>query len=190
MVSAYRQATARRLLQVVTRCSLVALLLLSANCDGRVPSNEPVPRPEVQQAAQTSPELILTGRVTDAAKILSDTQDLSLSQQLESFERVTQHQMTVVTVQTLGGEVIAAFTRDLGNAWGVGRTKEDDGVILLVAPNERQVRIAVGYGLEGILSEEACQHIMIQDIILHFRDADLPEGIEAGISALVARLRH
>jgi len=188
-VSADRQAAARQRLNNIVRRSLVAILMLATSCEERAPVHEKSPRKQVQRAAQSSPKLALEGRVNDAAKLLSEAQVSSLSRQLESLERDTQHQMVVVTVPTLGGEEIATFTRELGNSWGIGRAQQDDGVILLIAPNERKVRIAVGYGLEGKLPDEVCQQILDREIIPLFKEGDLPGGIEAGVEALITRLR-
>lgn len=96
--------------------------------------------------------------------------------------------MVVVTVPTLEGQEIAAFTRDLGNAWGIGRIGKDDGVVLLVAPTERKVRIAVGFGLEEQLTDAVCQHIVDAEMLPRFREGDLPAGIAAGADALIERL--
>lgn len=93
--------------------------------------------------------------------------------------------MVVVTVPTLGGREVAAYTRDLGKACGVDRGEEDDGVILLVGPNEQSARIAVGYGLEKKLPDVLCQRIMDEQISPRFRKGDLPGGIEAGVSAIM-----
>ena len=107
---------------------------------------------------------------------------------LEELERATQHEMVVVTVTTLGGRDVASFTRDLGSRWGVGR-KSNDGVVLLVAPKEQMVWIAVGKGLEGKLTKEACQQILDDTMMPRFRAGDLADGIDAGTDALIALLR-
>ena len=96
--------------------------------------------------------------------------------------------MVIVTVSTLGGRDVADFTRDLANSWGIGRKGHNDGVVLLVAPNERKVRIAVGYGLEKALPNALCQKIIDEQMLPRFREGDLPAGIEAGSRALIARL--
>lgn len=141
---------------------------------------------DVQRLATTAaPKIALTGRVTDAAHILNDTQKASLSKRLEKLERKTGHQMVIVTVPTLGGQDVAAFTQMLGNAWGIGRAAQDDGVVLLVAPNERKARIAVGDGLEKTLPNAVCDKIMTNRILPRFRAGDLPGGIEAGIDAII-----
>jgi uncharacterized protein len=103
------------------------------------------------------------------------------------LEAATGRQFVVVTVPTLGGQDIAVFTRDLGRHWGIGRKGHNDGVILLVAPAERKVRIAVGYGLERILTDALCGEIIAEKILPRFRQGDLPGGIQSGADALVAR---
>lgn len=130
----------------------------------------------------------LAGRVTDAAHILSPHEQVILSDRLEKLEQKTQHQLVVVTVPSLGGRDVADYTRDLANSWGIGRKGYNDGVVLLVAPTEHKVRIAVGYGLEKRLSDATCQQIIDQEVLPLFRKGDLPGGIEAGTNALIASL--
>ena len=136
----------------------------------------------------TAPAVALTGRVTDAAEILTPEQETTLSTRLEQLERATGRQMVVATVPTLGGADVATFTKDLANKWGIGRKGYDDGVVLLVAPNERKVRIAVGYGLEKSLTPDLCKQIIDQQMLPRLREGDLAGGIEAGAKALIARL--
>jgi len=135
------------------------------------------------------PALRLAGRVTDAAHILSPAQVADLDTKLEQLEHATKHQMVVVTVPTLGGRDVADFTRDLSNSWGIGRKGYNDGVVFLVAPHERRVRIAVGYGLEKTLTHDVCQEIIDNAILPRFRRGDFVGGIEAGTDSLIARLR-
>ena len=139
-------------------------------------------------SAKIAPAIPLTGRVTDAAHILSPDQRSRLSQKLEALDRVTKHQMAIATVPSLGGRDIADFARDLANSWGVGRRGYNDGVLLLVAPNERKVRIAVGYGLEKTLTHQVCQEIIDKSMLPQFRKGNLPAGIEAGTDAVISRL--
>jgi uncharacterized protein len=97
--------------------------------------------------------------------------------------------MAVVTVRSLGGRDIADFTRDLANDWGVGRRCFNDGIMLLVAPKERRVRIAVGYGLQKTLTHALSKRIIDEQILPRFRRGDIPGGIEAGTHALIAAAR-
>ncbi|MEL6486322.1 MAG: TPM domain-containing protein, partial [Pseudomonadota bacterium] len=85
----------------------------------------------------------------------------------------------------LTGKDIAAYSLDLANSWGIGSEERDDGLLLLVAPNERQVRIEVGYGLEASVKDEEAAEIIANQIIPHFRESDYEGGIEAGVGALI-----
>ncbi|MEO6224229.1 MAG: TPM domain-containing protein [Sphingomicrobium sp.] len=166
---------------------LASLALTLASCSGQansVPSNQDVASPAV--AAPSN--LALAGRVTDAAKILTPAQEAALSGKLERVERTTGHQMVVVTVPTLGGMDVTTFAKNLANSWEIGRKGYNDGVLLLVAPNERKVRIAVGYGLEKTLTHALCKRIIDEQMLPRFREGDLPKGMEAGVDSLIARL--
>ena len=130
----------------------------------------------------------LTGRVVDDAQILSTDVERDLSARLENLETTTGRQLVVATVPTLQGYPIEDYGYQLGRTWGVGQKDEDTGVILLVAPNDRKVRIEVGYGLEPVLTD-ALSSVIIQSAILpRFRDGDLEGGVVAGTSALVEQL--
>lgn len=175
--------------------SLMKLLIplvmaLAAACSDGQTISQSKPDGGVQRLATTAqPKVALTGRVTDAADIIDAGQEAALSQQLKELEQATGHQMVIVTVTTLGGREVAAFTRELANAWGIGRAEQDDGIVLLVAPNERKVRIEIGYGLERTLPDPLCQKIIDDHILPRFRKDDLPGGIGAGASALIDQLR-
>jgi uncharacterized protein len=131
----------------------------------------------------------MVGRITDAAQILTPAQEERLSAKLDRLEQSTHHQMIVVTVLTLGGLDEATFTRTLANKWGIGRKSYDDGVVVLIAPNERKVRISVGYGLEKRLTDALCKQIIDEQMLPLFRTGDLSAGIEGGVDALIAQLR-
>lgn len=169
--------------------SAVGLMVLPSACwDGQAQGGQS--RGDSALAASSSATTFpaLTGRVVDDAQLLAPEQEVALSSKSAALEAATGNQFVVVTVPTLSGQDIAIFTRDLGRHWGIGRAGHDDGVILLVAPNERKVRIAVGYGLEKTLSDALCQQIIDEQILPRFRQGDLAGGIEAGVNALIARL--
>lgn len=167
---------------------LLLFVLLAACSDAQVTSHSQSRDSLQNRETALQPKIALTGRVTDAANILDATQEANISENLEQLEQEKGHQIVVVTVLTLGGQDIATFTRELGNAWGIGRAEEDDGVVFLVAPNERKVRIAVGYGLEQRLPDALCQKIIDEEILPNFRQGDLPGGIDAGVRALIDHL--
>jgi len=143
-----------------------------------------------QSAAESSPDLpALTGRVVDAAALLDVAQENALDARLAEHESATGHQVVVATVTSLDGRDIADYANRLGRAWGIGRAENDDGVVLLVAPNEREVRIEVGYGLEGALTDALSSRIIRRDILPAFRDGDFPGGIDAGVQSILAVIR-
>lgn len=137
----------------------------------------------------TAPAIELAGRVTDQANILSDGEEASISFKLERLEVATQHQMVVATVASLEGSEIEPFTTDLANAWGIGRSDFDDGVVVLLAPNERKVRIAVGYGLEDTLTHDLCEEVIENVMLPEFREGDYFTGIDLGVDALIDALQ-
>jgi uncharacterized protein len=137
-------------------------------------------------AAPTFPPL--TGRVVDEAGILSPDAERDLSAKLENLETTTGRQLVVATVPSLQGYPIEDYGYQLGRTWGIGEKDKDTGAILLVAPNDRKVRIEVGYGLEPVLTD-ALSSVIIQSAILpKFRDGDMQGGIIAGADALVEQL--
>ena len=107
----------------------------------------------------------LTGRVVDDAQILSPDVERDLTDKLESLETTTGRQLVVATVPSLQGYPIEDYGYQLGRAWGIGEKDKDTGAILLVAPNERKVRIEVGYGLEPVMTD-ALSSVIIQSAIL------------------------
>jgi uncharacterized protein len=132
--------------------------------------------PEIA-AAQSFPPL--TGRVVDEAGIIPDADERALTERLAAHEAKTTNQVVVATVRSLGGRGIEEYGVDLGRAWGIGQAERNNGAILLVAPNEREVRIEVGYGLEGELTDAISGLIISGSIIPRFRDGDYPAGIAA-----------
>src|SRR6476659_7177855 len=123
------------------------LIVLATACSNGQAASQAQPGDTQHFSASAGAAVPLAGRVTDAANVVSKQQEAALSDRLARFEDATKHQMVVVTVNSLGGRDVADYTRDLANAWGIGRKGYDDGVVVLVAPNERKVRIAVGDGL-------------------------------------------
>lgn len=130
----------------------------------------------------------LTGRVVDDANILPPDVEQRLTQKLEGLEQQSQRQVVVATVPSLQGYEISDYGYQLGRAWGIGDKERNDGVLLLVAPNERKVRIEVGYGLEGVLPDGMGFLIVNNDIVPRFKAGDMPGGVEAGTDAIIKQL--
>ena len=170
--------------------ALLALTFAAAACDAaRVEANGVAPANVQAAAAQSLPLPALTGRVVDAANLIPSDREQALTRRLEALEREAGPQFVVVTVPTLGGAPIEEFGLALGRSWRVGDAQRNDGVLLVVAPNERRVRIEVGTGLERVLTNQLCQEILDRHVLPRFRDSDMVAGIEAGSAAIVARLR-
>jgi uncharacterized protein len=130
----------------------------------------------------------LTGRVVDAAHILSAATVEQLDQTLLAYEQQSTNQVVVATIPSLEGGTIEDYGYQLGRAWGIGQKGKDNGAVLIVAPIERKVRIEVGYGLEGTLTD-ALSNAIIQSIILpDFRSGNMEKGIIDGTRAIVAAL--
>jgi uncharacterized protein len=138
-------------------------------------------------AAQTYPPL--TGRVVDQADLLNPQQEAELTQKLEALERASSRQLVVLTVPDLQGREIEEYGVGLGRAWGIGQRQANNGVILIVAVQERKMRIEVGYGLEGIMTDALSSQIINRDIRPRFRDNDYPGGINAGVDAIIQQLQ-
>lgn len=137
--------------------------------------------------AQTFPPL--SGRVVDAANIIPDDQEAILTEKLDALEKESARQLVVATVPSLESYDIADYGYRLGRAWGIGQKEADNGAILLVAPNDRKVRIEVGYGLEPVLTDAFSSVIINTQIIPAFKAGDFPGGIMAGTDAMIAQLR-
>ena len=131
----------------------------------------------------------LTGRVVDGAALLRPTVKSSITDQSSALEAATRDQLVVVTVPSLAGPTIEAFGLALGNRWEIGQRDLDNGVLLIVAPNERKVRIEVGPGLETILTDAAAQRIIKEKMVPAFSAGQFERGIVAGTTAIVAVLR-
>lgn len=142
-------------------------------------------------AAQDFPEL--TGRVVDQADLLNPAQEAAIVAKLEALENQSNRQLVVATIPDLQGYDIADYGYQLGRAWGIGQDgdgeiEKDNGVILLVAPNDRKVRIEVGYGLEGIMTDALSSIIIQQDILPQFREKNMPAGIMNGVDRITTQL--
>mgnify|MGYP001206757371 CR=1 FL=1 len=129
-------------------------------------------------AQQALPDL--TGRVIDNADILSDDTEKSLTSLSEQLERATTDQLVIVIVPTLNGQSVESYARDLGNAWGIGQKEKDNGIIFLIAPQDKVMRIAVGSGLQNTLTDGIAQQIINETIIPRFKENQMEAGIING----------
>ena len=131
-----------------------------------------------------------TGRhVVDEANILSASVERELVSVLENHETETSNQVVVATVRSLDGKDIAEYGVELGRHWQIGQESNDNGILLLVAPNERKVRIEVGYGLEGALPDAIAANIVHRVILPRFREGSYKSGIREGVSAILDAIK-
>lgn len=133
-------------------------------------------------AALTFPAL--TGRVVDEAGILDATTREQLTQASSALETKSSIQLVVVTLKSLQGTSIEDYGYQLGRTWKIGQAGKNNGLLLIVAPNERAVRIEVGYGLEGTVTDAIASLIIQSSILPRFKAGDYPGGIKRGVEDL------
>lgn len=138
---------------------------------------------QFSQAQQTVPAL--SGRVIDQTRTLSASEKNTLDQTLRNFESRKGSQLTVLMVSSTAPESIEQFAIRVADQWKIGRKKIDDGVILIVAKSDRTLRIEVGYGLEGALTDATSKRIIDQIIVPRFKQQDFYGGISAGVNAVI-----
>lgn len=137
----------------------------------------------VAQAALTFPAL--TGRVVDSAQMIDPAVREQLTQQLQALEQISGDQLVVVTVPDLQGVPIEDYGYQLGRQWGIGQKGKDNGALLIVSRDDRQLRIEVGYGLEGVLTDAQSWVIINQVILPKFKAGNFSQGISDGVAAMI-----
>src|ERR1700753_417252 len=130
----------------------------------------------------------LTGRVVDQANVISAQSRSDLETKLKDLEDKSSIQLVVATVKSLQGSDIETYANQLFRTWKLGEAKKNNGVLLLVAPNERKVRIEVGYGREGTLTDALSSVIISSAIIPRFKTKDFSGGIERGVDGIISVL--
>lgn len=160
-----------------------AIALASPACDTADPFGI-YPEP----ARKVVAPLPLTGRVVDQAHLLSTSEEAAIAQGLERLQDDTLVQLVVVTTPSLEDLSIADYSLALGRGWGIGDKDRNDGLLLVVAPNERKMRIEVGYGLEDIVDDPFAADV-VEGMKPYFRNADYNGGINYGVARLSDRVR-
>jgi uncharacterized protein len=130
----------------------------------------------------------LTGRVVDNAEILKPATRAKLTADLKALEERTTHQVAVLTVPTLGGESVEDFAVRVFEAWKLGQKGKDNGVLVVVVPQDRRMRIEVGYGLEGTLTDAQAARIIRDRMTPAFKAGDYDRGVADGVAAIAAVL--
>ena len=135
-----------------------------------------------QLTALDVPEL--TGTVNDYANILSISQKNDLENLLRTAENKTSSQIVLLTITSLQDEILEEYSLKVAETWQLGQQKYDNGLLLLIALREKKIRIEVGYGLEGIITDAKSGYIIRNLIVPHFRQEDYYAGIKAGLTAI------
>ncbi|MDQ6620539.1 MAG: TPM domain-containing protein [Pseudomonadota bacterium] len=130
----------------------------------------------------------LTGRVVDNAEIMSPAARERLTNTLKAYEDQTGTQITVLTLQTLEGDSIEEYATRVFEQWKLGKRGKDNGVLVVVVPQDRRMRIEVGYGLEGALPDVAASRIVRNVMTPRFKESEFDRGIEDGVGAIIAQL--
>jgi uncharacterized protein len=137
----------------------------------------------VSLSAQSFPKP--AGRSSDFANVISADVESALDQRIDQLEQKTSSEIAVVTVASLDGMSVEEYANKMFKAWGVGQAKQDNGVLVVVAPSDRSMRIEVGYGLEGVLPDGLAGQIIRDDFIPQFRDGNYSGGINTGVNHVI-----
>ena len=130
----------------------------------------------------------LTGRVVDNAEILKPATREAITATLKAHEQATGDQIAVLTVPTLGGEAVEEYAVKVFESWKLGQKGKDNGVLVVVVPQDRKMRIEVGYGLEGTLTDVAASRIIRNVMTPQFKAGDFDRGIADGVTAILGQL--
>jgi len=127
----------------------------------------------------------LTGRIVDLAQVLPPAVREQLSAELQAHEAKTTNQVAVLILPSLEGEPLFDLSHRVATSWQLGRKGTDNGVLLLIAIKDRKIRLEVGYGLEGVLTDARSAQIIRNEIVPKFRAGDIPAGVTAGVQAVL-----
>ena len=160
-----------------------ALLLLAALATNAYAKSAAQSMPSGGPGLQPVPKL--TARVTDLTGTLTAEQQTQLEQKLAAFESAKGSQLAVLIVPTIAPEAIEQYSIRVVDEWKLGRKSVDDGALLIIAKNDHRVRIEVGRGLEGVLTDAMCNRIISERVTPAFRQGNFYGGIEAGLEAMM-----
>jgi len=131
----------------------------------------------------------LSGRINDTAGMIPAEVRDRIEGKLAAFEKEMGAQVAVLTIDTLGGEVLEDYSLKVAQTWKLGRKGVDDGVLLLIAKDDRKMRIEVGYGMESKLTDAQCRRILDDVVRPEFRNGDFGRGVEAGVDAIIGTIQ-
>jgi len=160
--------------------SLLRLLILLVAVAGFMPA----------MAQQEVPVPQLTARVTDTSGTLDQGQKAALEAKLQALEEKKGAQVFVLMVPTVQPDTVESYSRRVFDQWKVGRANVDDGILFLIAKNDRRMRLEVGYGLEGAVPDALASRIINDYVAPHFKTNDYAGGVNAGVTALVSLIEN
>lgn len=131
----------------------------------------------------------LSGRVVDEVGILSDEMKISIENKLKEHEKQTSNQVVVLIIPSLEEEILEEYSLKVASTWKLGQKGKDNGVLLLIAKNDRKLRIEVGYGLEGTLTDVLCSRIIRNEITPSFKQGNFSLGVERGVDAIIGSIQ-
>lgn len=131
-----------------------------------------------------------TGFVNDFASLLSQQAVIELNNELTNFEKETDAEISVVTINNLGDETIETYAEKLFQEWGIGKAKQDNGILLLISKEDREMRIEVGYGLEPIITDIESSHIINEILVPNFRNGDFDSGVKGALGQIEKDIRN
>ncbi|WP_226647355.1 TPM domain-containing protein [Microbulbifer variabilis] len=132
----------------------------------------------------------LSGRVVDRAELLTAEERYKLTELIQQYESESSNQLVVTTLPELQGITIEEYANQLAREWKLGQKKKNNGILFLIAPKERKVRIEVGYGLEGALTDALSANIIQTKVLPEFQKGDFAKGINAGVSSIIAATKN
>jgi uncharacterized protein len=164
---------------------ILVLAFLGAMSLARGAQVQPPPKPKVEIVPNVRPVPERAGRVTDKANVLKADDRARIDKALEQYERETFHPIALLTIPALAGEPIESYSRRVASAWKLGQKGLDDGILLVIAMNDKIVRIELGRGMQKYISNDEAEEIIEEHIIPSFGRGDYARGIQAGIIELM-----
>jgi len=159
-------------------CLLLCILLPIIGLNGQRLRSIPNPKTQDRHTYVSNPDLILTPET-----------ETELNRMLDNLEQETSSEVAVVAVHSIGDDDIKVFATDLFEYWGIGKSEQDNGFLILFVMNQRKITFETGYGLEGILPDAVCKRIQMQDMVPCFKDGDYNRGILAGTERIVSIIK-
>ena len=162
--------------------ALVIALVAAASVAGAA---QPQPTPKIEVIPKLLPIPRRTGHVTDTVNVLLAGDREHLEKMLAQYERATFHQLAVLTIPTLAGEDVEAFSRRVSSAWKLGQQGLDNGILITMAMKERAVRIELGAGMKRFISNEEAKAVIDKKMIPAFSKGEFAAGLQAGLEELM-----